>query len=78
MNNTMNRGYKAYVSFKRIIDILRVKPSTHRDITDALGVDFQDISHAMRVLQAEGVIKRIRYDMGHTRKRAVFKLMKDE
>lgn len=72
-------GYNAYLIYKEIIDIITEKPSTAIDIAKKMGIESETIYHCIRQLVSNKVISRTSYDKDTTgRKRAVYKLIKDE
>lgn len=71
-------GYKSYLQFKHIIDVIRENPSSRREIADKLNIHISNTWHVMRVLVKCNVVKRVRYDIDDKGKRAVYGLVKDE
>ena len=71
-------GYNAYLFFKKLIKILREKPASRLALEEQMDMEKGGLWHSMRVLTKHEVIIIDHYDMSHSSKRAVYRLIKDE
>lgn len=69
--------YRSYLLYKHVIDVLREKSSTQREIAQKLGIDTRTVWHVMQALTKQKVVSIERYDMTNG-KRGVYRLDRDE
>jgi hypothetical protein len=73
---TKSNGYENYLFYKKLIEILSNEPSGRKEIAAAMGLEPGQVSHGVRILLQNKVIKICRYEVARSSKREIFCLLK--